>query len=122
MKKDTKPAKVSGFSRWLKRVVISPHIFKILNALKFGWLIYKYPYIVNAKTFEILIRLAELILKVSTENKPYGTHIGIVCPETGKEQELVSIWAGAGIGAEPLKRIKELSEENELLKLKLKAR
>lgn len=32
------------------------------------------------------------------------------------EQEIVSIWAGSGIGSDPLKRISELIEENKQLK------
>ena len=64
----------------------------------------------------MLSSLLELILKVSVEDKHYMTEIVITNPDTKAKQPIVHIWAGAGINAEPHKRIKELIEENELLR------
>lgn len=92
--------------------------YRIKNAIKIGWWAFKNPKILQKSNFEMLSSLLELILKVATENRHRMAHIGYVHPDEG-EKQIVSIWAGAGIGAEPTKRIAELFSENEYLKSEL---
>ena len=47
------------------------------------------------------------------------TQIAYIHPDTKEQCEIVSIWAGAGIGAEPNKRISELQKEISQLKAQL---
>lgn len=66
----------------------------------------------------MLSDLLGLILKVAIEDRHRMTHIAYVHPDEG-EKQIVSIWAGAGIGADPVKRIAELLSENSHLKSQL---
>lgn len=91
---------------------------RIINALKFGYYAFKNPLTLHAGNFKMLADLHGLIMKVAVEDKHFMTHIAYVHPTEG-EQQIVSIWAGAGIGAEPAKRIAELLEENGKLKKQL---
>jgi len=94
--------------------------FVIKNAFKMWWWAIKNPNAMMHGTFTMLSDLFTLIIKVATENRHMMTHIGYIHPDEGKKQ-IVSIWAGAGIGANPTKRIAELLEENSELKAKLQA-
>lgn len=69
----------------------------------------------------MLTTLLTLILEVRDDGKPRMTKLAIVMPNEESE-ELVSIWAGAGAGAEPTKRISELLSENTALKMELAQR
>lgn len=91
---------------------------RIINALKFGYYAFKNPSTLQANTFKMLADLHTLILKVAVEDRHMMTHIAYIHPDEG-EKQIVSIWAGAGIGAEPTKRIVELLEENRKLKNQL---
>lgn len=93
---------------------------RIFNAIKFGWGAFRNPETLNASNFKMLCMLFELILKVAKEDRHMMTHIAFIHPETQESHQIVSIWAGAGVGAEPTKRIKELLEENSRLKLLLR--
>lgn len=94
-------------------------IFAILkNSVKVFFWSLKNPEALNHRNFKMISDLLVLILKVANDGKPYIKHLAYVHPTEG-EQEIVSIWAGAGIGADPMKRIKELLEENNKLKAKL---
>jgi hypothetical protein len=88
---------------------------RVLNAIKIAWWAYKNPQTLNQSNFKLLSDLYILIMKVAEEDRHRMTHIAFVHPDEG-EKQIVSIWAGAGVGAEPLKRIRELLEENERLK------
>jgi len=46
------------------------------------------------------------------------SHIAYIHPDEG-EKQIVSIWAGAGFGADPMKRIEELLRENSMLRAKI---
>ena len=92
---------------------------KIICFFKFGWWAFKNDEVLGEKMFNMMGSLLELILKVAIENKHYMTHICYIHPELN-EQSLVSIWAGAGVGADPLKRIEELINENVLLQQHIK--
>ncbi len=92
---------------------------RIINALKFGWWAFKNPETISPSNFKMLGDLLCLILKVSSEHRHMMTHIACIHPETGKNHEIVSIWAGAGIDSDPIKRITELINENETLKSRL---
>lgn len=92
--------------------------YKLKNALKIGIWAFRNPLCLQLGNFEMLSKLFEMILKVSMEQRPLMTHIGYVHPEEGNK-EIVSIWAGAGMGASPTKRIAELLAENNLLKAAL---
>ena len=89
--------------------------YRISNAFKIFWWALKNPRDLNEQNFKMASNHLELIFKVASERKPYMYDIGFVLPDGGKD-EIVSVWAGAGIGAEPMKRIDELVMENALLK------
>lgn len=91
---------------------------KLLNAIKIGIWAFKNPLTIQESNFKMLSDLLCLILKVSNEDRHYMTHIAYMHPEEG-EKQIVSIWAGAGVDADPLKRISELIQENKELKLLL---
>jgi hypothetical protein len=97
---------------------MSNFYYRIINAFKVGIWAYKNPKSLKENNFKMLSDLFELIMKVSIEDKHMMTHIAYVHPEEG-EKQIVSIWAGAGVGAEPTKRIEELLKENSKLKLQL---
>ena len=84
-----------------------------------AWWTYKNPLTIDASNFKMLSDLLLLIMKVGNEDRHMMTHIAYVHPEEG-EKQIVSIWAGAGMAAEPTKRIAELIRENTELKIKLK--
>lgn len=95
---------------------------RLFLAIKVAYLAFKNPKIFDVSNFKMLASLYELILKVATENKPYISHLAMchVHKDDGNgddRYEIASIWAGAGAGAEPLKRIQELAEENAALKM-----
>ena len=116
-KENTKPALLEG-------AVMPRFYYRITNALKIGFWALKNPEIMQESNFKMLSDLLGLIMKVQKENRPIMTHIAFVHPEieNGKEQQIVSIWAGAGVGAEPNKRIAELLNENSILKSQLSKR
>ena len=89
--------------------------YRIKNSIKLGAWAWKNPETIKAHNFKMLSDLLVLIMKVAAEDRHYMTHIAFVHPSEG-EQQIVSIWAGAGLSAEPLKRIQELIKENSLLK------
>jgi len=91
---------------------------RLINALKFGYYAFKNPLTLHAGNFKMLADLHALIMKVAVEDKHLMTHIAYIHPTEG-EQQIVSIWAGAGIASSPTKRISELLEENRKLKNKL---
>lgn len=101
-----------------KGVVMPRFYYRITNAIKIGWWAFKNPDIFNEVNFRMLSDLFVLIMKVATEDRHLMTHIAYVHPEEG-EKQIVSIWAGAGMGAEPTKRIAELLKENSMLKAQL---
>lgn len=92
---------------------------RIINAIKIGYWAFLNPMVMNESNFKMLSSLLVHILKVARDRRPYISHIGIVLPN-GEKENIVSLWAGSGIGAEPMKRISELVEENELLRKELK--
>ena len=94
---------------------------RILNAIKVGWWTYKNPDVFGVNVFKMLGDLLNLILKVSVEDRHYMTEIIVTNQRTGVKQPIVHIWAGAGIMAEPTKRIQELLEENAMLKERLRS-
>jgi len=95
--------------------------YRITNAFKVGFWAFKNPETIKESNFKMLSDLLCLIMKVADENRHFMTHIAFVHPkiENGKEQQIVSIWAGAGISADPTKRIAELITENSILKAQL---
>jgi len=101
-----------------KAVVMPFFYYRITNAFKLGFWVFKNPNIFRKNNFEMLSDLLGLIIKVSTEDRHIMTHLAYVHPEEG-EKQIVSIWAGAGIGADPPKRISELLKENSALKSQL---
>lgn len=80
---------------------------------------FKNSHVMNANMFKMMSDLLLLILKVGSEKRPLITHIAHVHPDKTEDQ-IVYIWAGVGHGASPMKRIKELIEENESLRMALK--
>jgi hypothetical protein len=101
-----------------KGVVMPRFYYRITNALKIGWWAFKNPDSLKESNFKMLSDLFGLIMKVATEDRNMMTHLAYVHPEEG-EKQIVSIWAGAGMGAEPTKRISKLLSENAMLKAQL---
>ena len=101
-----------------KGVVMPRFYYRITNAFKIGLWAFKNPDSLKESNFKMLSDLFGLIMKVATEDRHMMTHIAYVHPEEG-EKQIVSIWAGAGMGAEPTKRIAELIKENSMLKAQL---
>jgi hypothetical protein len=101
-----------------KGVVMPRFYYRITNAFKIGLWAFKNPDSLKESNFKMLSDLFGLIMKVSTEDRHMMTHIAFVHPDEG-EKQIVSIWAGAGMGAEPTKRIAELLKENSMLKSQL---
>jgi len=104
-----------------KLLVIRRFFGRVATGVKIGWWAFCNPQTLAANNFKMLSDLLQLILKVAQEDKHMVTHIAYVHPEE-VEQQIVSIWAGAGIGADPIKRIKELLDENAKLKIELSKR
>jgi hypothetical protein len=98
--------------------VIRRFFSRISNAFKVWYWVLKNPQTMQASNFKMLSDLFGLIMKVAIEDRAMMTHIAYVHPEEG-EKQIVSIWAGAGMGAEPTKRITELLDENRKLKMQL---
>jgi len=92
--------------------------YRLANALKVGYMFFIHPKLAQDNNILLFGDLYALILKVAIENRHYVSHIGYIHPEKG-EQQIVSIWAGAGVGADPIKRIQELIDENAKLKAML---
>ncbi len=104
--------------QWALYGVMHRFFYRISNASKlFVWALMN-PDTLNKSSFKMLSDLMTMILKVATENRHYMTHIAYVHPDEG-EKQIVSIWAGAGVGAEPQKRIAELIAENNILKAQI---
>ena len=104
--------------QWALYSVMHRFFYQISNASKlFVWALMK-PDTLNKSAFKMLSDVMTMILKVANENRHYMTHIAYVHPDEG-EKQIVSIWAGAGVGAEPQKRIAELIEENNILKAQI---
>lgn len=101
-----------------KGVVMPRFYYRITNAFKIGFWAFKNPDSLKEGNFKMLSDLFGLIMKVATEDRHMMTHLAYVHPDEG-EKQIVSIWAGAGIGAEPTKRISELLSENAMLKAQL---
>jgi hypothetical protein len=99
-------------------VVIPRFYYRITNAFKIGLWALKNPDSLKESNFKMLSDLFGLIMEVATEDRHIMTHIAYVLPEEG-EKQIVSIWAGAGMGADPTKRIAELLKENSMLRAKL---
>ena len=94
-------------------------INKIKAAINAAIIVFKNPYIFNKDVCDMTVKLLEFVTKVAEEESPYMTSFGLINLKTKEKTEIVSLWAGCGIGASPNKRIKELLEENYLLKEKL---
>ena len=91
-------------------------IRKIKNALTIGWWAFRNTQTIQQNNLEMLSKLLALILEVATTDRHRMSHIAYIHPEDGTEQQIASIWAGAGAAADPTKRIAELLEENSKLK------
>ena len=101
-----------------KVMLCSRCFWRVWNGIKVGWWAFRNPDTLSPINFKMISDLFGLIMKVATEDKHRMTHIAYIHPTEG-EKQIVSIWAGAGIGAEPTKRIKELLEENSRLKAQI---
>ena len=93
--------------------------YRITNALKMCWFVFKKPELLNDNNYKVLSNLCDLIMKVATENRHMMAHVAYVYPKNSNDEQIVSIWAGAGMAASPTKRIAELLSENSMLKAEL---
>lgn len=95
---------------------MSTLIFRIVRGFQMGWMAFKQPLLFDKSNFTAMGKVFEIILKVGQERKPMMVHVAYMHPSNQEESDVVSIWAGSGVGANPIDRIKELSEENMKLK------
>jgi hypothetical protein len=89
--------------------------YRLSNAIKIGWWAFNNPSTLQVSNFEMLSGILKLIFEVATERSHRMSHVAYLHPQEG-EKEIVSLWAGAGVGSSPNKRIQELIEENTKLK------
>ena len=85
-------------------------LFNAINLFIWGWK--------NPKTmahFKILSDITLAILKVSEERRPYMFKIANVYPDKTND-EIVTVWCGAGMKSDPYDRIQELNTEIHFLK------
>lgn len=101
-----------------KHIIMPLFYYRVSNAIKIGFWAFKNHNSLEKSNFKMLSDLFGLIMKVATEDRHMMTHIAYVHPYEG-EKQIVSIWAGAGMSAEPTKRISELLSENSILKAQL---
>jgi hypothetical protein len=101
-----------------KQFGISRFYFRLKNAIKIGWWAFRNPKSLQESNFKMLSGLLEMILKVALERRPLMSNIAMVYPD-GEQEEIVAIWVGSGLGADPNKRIAELLSENAILKKQL---
>lgn len=94
---------------------------RLINAIRIGHMAFKQPQAFNQAMFKMLVNLMDMIFKVAIEDRPRMTHIAYLHPDEG-EKQIVSLWAGAGMGADPVTRIKELQDEISRLRLELALR
>jgi len=94
---------------------------RLFNAIKIGMMAFMHPQMLQQSNFKLLVDLFMLIMKCATEKRHMMTRLAYVHPEAGTENEIVSIWAGAGMTSDPTRRISELLEENAKLKAELSA-
>lgn len=94
-------------------------IVRIVTGFKIGWWGFKNPHAMNLSNFTMVSGLLALLMKASTERRHYMSKLAYIHPD-GVENEIVTIWVGAGIGSSPTKRIDELLDENRILKEELK--
>jgi NAD-specific glutamate dehydrogenase len=105
----------------IQQTAVGRIFYRITNAIKIGWWAFKNPKSLQENNFKMLSGLLEMILKVAHERRPLMGNIAMVYPD-GEQEEIVAIWAGAGIGSDPNKRIAELLSENATLKAELSKR
>ena len=89
--------------------------YRTKNAFVIAYWAFKNPESLNSSNFKMICDLLCLIMKVAEENRPVMSNVAYVHPVEG-EKQIVSIWAGAGLGSSPTKRIAELLSENSELR------
>jgi len=94
-------------------------VSRIFGGIRFGVWIVRHNELMGENMFRAMSDLLSLLLKVATEDRHYMTEIMITI-DADVPQPIVHIWAGAGASAEPHKRIKELLEENEALRMRIR--
>jgi len=88
---------------------------RLLSAIKSAYVLYKNPDITDPKVLEMVGSLTNFIFEVAKNKRPMMSNFGLIYVD-GEHQSLVNIWAGPSIDSSPTERIKELLEENQLLK------
>jgi hypothetical protein len=93
---------------------------RFVNSIILGYVAFKNPQsLLSMDNFKMLTDLCAFLMKVAEEKRPYITKIATISP-LEETLEMVVIWAGAGIGAEPFERIEQLAKENQMLKSEIK--
>ena len=93
-------------------------INRLMNAIQMGVLVWRKPENFNTDSLRMASDITTMIFDVGKDQKHRMTRLCLVHVH-GTTHEVVSLWAGAGIGSSPTKRIEELLEENRLLKREL---
>lgn len=91
-------------------------ISRFIKAAQMAWMAFKHPLLFDKGNFKAMGEILKIVLKVGAERRPMMVHVAYVHPSLNEDGDVVTIWAGAGVGANPAKRIKELAEENDKLK------
>lgn len=89
---------------------------RFVKAAQMAWMAFNNPFLFDKANFKTMAKVLEIVLKVGAERRPMMFHVAYVYPSFQEKSDVVSIWAGAGVGANPTERIKELVAENEKLK------
>lgn len=90
--------------------------YRIINSIKIGLWAFNNAETLNGNNFKMLSDLLGLILKVAKESRPIMSQIAFIHPDSKEKHDIVSVWAGAGLGADPYNRIMELQKEISRLK------
>jgi hypothetical protein len=76
--------------------------YRVSNAVKIGLWAFKNPDSLKEGNFKMISDLFGLIMKASAEDRPVMTHVADVYLA---EEQIVSIWAGVGMGVKSNKNI-----------------
>lgn len=88
---------------------------RIKNALKlFVWAL-RYPAVMEENNFKMLSCLLTNLMQVATEKKAVMFKIAHISMPDGDQHEMVTVWAGAGMTANPTERISQLWREKQEL-------
>jgi hypothetical protein len=91
---------------------------RILNAIKWGWTVYRRPEVFQDSAVELLEKQLDFLKEVAESNQPRITHLGFVHTEqTGAYNDIriLTLWCSTG-NHTVMERVEELAVENARLR------